>query len=205
MEFEVELKNVLICLFDRVEGIKFTSSLGRVLSSLLCGVAASLSSNSRTMADLKPADVELCKLHFEIYDSFAEGKIDAADLGPLMRSLDLRVTEAMVEKAGGSKDRGAKKMTVEEILPIYSQLKKEKDMGTLNDFIEGLKVYDKMDNGTLMAAELSHVLQSLGEILTTKEAEEIMADCSGAEDEEGFIKYEHFAKTLLGGPFPAKK
>jgi len=157
------------------------------------------------MADLKPNEVELCKLHFEIYDSFAEGKVDAQDLGPLMRSLDLRVTEAMVEKAGGTKNRGEKKLTVEEILPIYSQLKKEKDMGTLNDFIEGLKVYDKSDNGTLMAAELSHVLQSLGEILTTKEAEEIMADCGGPEDEEGFIKYEHFAKALLGGPFPEKK
>lgn len=157
------------------------------------------------MADLKPAEVDLCKLHFEIYDTFAEGKMDAADLGALMRSLDVRVTEAMVEKAGGSKNRGEKKMTVEEVLPIFSQLKKEKDMGTLNDFIEGLKVYDKADNGTLMAAELAHVLQSLGEILTGKEVDEIMADCAGPEDEEGFIKYEHFAKTLLAGPYPAKK
>jgi len=156
------------------------------------------------MADLKPAEVDMCKLHFEIYDSFAEGKIDAQDLGPLMRSLDLRVTEAMVEKAGGTKNRGEKKLTVEEVLPIFSQLKKEKDMGTLNDFLEGLKVYDKLDNGTLMAAELAHVLQSLGEVLTTKEAEEIMADCGGTEDEEGYIPFAPFAKKLLGGPFPEK-
>ncbi|OQR80196.1 myosin light chain alkali-like [Tropilaelaps mercedesae] len=157
------------------------------------------------MADLKPAEVDMCKLHFEIYDTFAEGKMDAADLGSLMRSLDLRPTEAMIEKAGGAKNRGEKKLTVEEVMPIYSQLKKEKDMGTLNDFIEGLKVYDKLENGTLMAAELSHVLLSLGEVMTDREVDEVMAACSGPQDEEGFIKYEHFAKTLLAGPYPEKK
>lgn len=157
------------------------------------------------MADLKPAEVDMCKLHFEIYDTFAEGKMDAADLGSLMRSLDLRITEAMVEKAGQTKNRGEKKLTVEEVLPIYSQLKKEKDMGTVNDFIEGLKVYDKMENGTLLAAELSHVLMSLGEVMTEKEVDEVMSTCSGPQDEDGFIKYQHFAKTLLAGPYPEKK
>lgn len=152
----------------------------------------------------------MCKLHFEIYDTFAEGKMDAADLGSLMRSLDLRPTEAMIEKAGGSKNRGEKKMTVEEVLPIYSQLKKEKDMGTLNDFIEGLKVYDKLENGTLMAAELSHVLLSLGEVMTDREVDEIMAACSGPQDEDGFIKYERkypdspcSVRTSLPEEFPA--
>lgn len=157
------------------------------------------------MADLKPDQVDMCKLHFEIYDTFAEGKMDAVDLGSLMRSLDVRPTEAMIEKAGGTKLRGEKKMAFEEVLPIYSQLKKEKDMGTLNDFIEGLKVYDKVDNGTLMAAELAHVLMSLGEVMNEREVEDVMAACSGPQDEEGFIKYEHFAKTLLAGPFPEKK
>lgn len=116
--------------------------------------------------------------------------MDAADLGSLMRSLDLRITEAMVEKAGQTKNRGEKKLTIEEVLPIYSQLKKEKDMGTLNDFIEGLKVYDKLENGTLMAAELSHVLLSLGEVMTDREVDEIMSSCAGPQDEDGFIKYQ---------------
>ncbi len=54
-------------------------------------------------------------------------------------------------------------MTFEEFLPIYSQIKKDKDVGAYEDFMEGLKVYDKAENGTMLAAELAHILLSLGE------------------------------------------
>lgn len=53
-------------------------------------------------------------------------------------------------------------MTLEEFLPIYSQLKKDKDCGAYEDLAEGLKVYDKNENGTMMAGELAHVMLSLG-------------------------------------------
>lgn len=53
----------------------------------------------------------------------------------------------------------------ENFLPIYSEVRKSKDMGQLEDLLEGLKVYDKNENGTMMAAELAHVLLSLGKSL----------------------------------------
>lgn len=53
-------------------------------------------------------------------------------------------------------------LTIEEFLPIYSQAKKEKEAGAFEDFMEGLKVYDKAENGTMLAGELAHVLLSLG-------------------------------------------
>lgn len=56
-----------------------------------------------------------------------------------------------------------KKLKVEEFLPIFSQVKKEKkDQGCYEDFLECLKLYDKEENGKMMAAELSHSLLSLG-------------------------------------------
>ena len=58
-------------------------------------------------------------------------------------------------------------MTFEEFLPIYSQIKKEKEVGAYEDFMEGLKVYDKAENGTMLAGELAHVLLSLGESLVS--------------------------------------
>nr|3JBH_C Chain C, MYOSIN 2 ESSENTIAL LIGHT CHAIN STRIATED MUSCLE [Aphonopelma]3JBH_D Chain D, MYOSIN 2 ESSENTIAL LIGHT CHAIN STRIATED MUSCLE [Aphonopelma]3JBH_I Chain I, MYOSIN 2 ESSENTIAL LIGHT CHAIN STRIATED MUSCLE [Aphonopelma]3JBH_J Chain J, MYOSIN 2 ESSENTIAL LIGHT CHAIN STRIATED MUSCLE [Aphonopelma]6SO3_C Chain C, Myosin 2 essential light chain striated muscle [Lethocerus indicus]6SO3_D Chain D, Myosin 2 essential light chain striated muscle [Lethocerus indicus]AMB19042.1 myosin alkali light len=152
------------------------------------------------MADLKAAEVEKAREHFEIYDWEGEGKIDARDLGDLLRSLDCKPTLAMVKKNGGSDKRGEKKLTLEEFLPIFSQIKKEKEVGTLEDFMEGLKVYDKAENGTMLAAELAHVLLSLGERLTDIECEEIMRVCD--EDDDGFLKYEPFVKTIIAGPFP---
>ncbi|KAG9511374.1 Myosin light chain alkali [Fragariocoptes setiger] len=157
------------------------------------------------MADLKPAEVERAKLHFDIYDFEGIGKVDALHLGDLLRSLDLRPTNAIVEKNGGTKKRGEKKLTLEEFLPIYSQVKKEKESGAYEDFMEGLKVYDKNENGAMMEAELAHVLLSLGEKLTDAECEEIMSAVAGPADEDGFIKYEAFIKKLMAGPFPEEK
>ena len=120
-------------------------------------------------------------MHFDIYDFEGEGKVDCKFLGDLLRSLDLRPTNATVDKNGGTKRKGTifvplnfdcvnliyenlgeKKLTLEEFLPIYSQVKKDKDVGAYEDFMEALKVYDKMENGTMMEGELGHILLSLG-------------------------------------------
>lgn len=131
--------------------------------------------------------------------------MDAFNLGDLLRSLDLRPTNAIIEKNGGTKKRGEKKLSLEEFLPIYSQVKKEKESGAFEDFVEGLKVYDKNDNGSMLEAEMAHILLSLGEKLTDAECEEIMGSVSGPADEDGFIKYEAFIKKLMAGPFPEGK
>jgi len=154
------------------------------------------------MADLKPPEVEKARHHFDIYDFEGESKVDYFNLGDLLRSLDLRPTQAMIEKSGGTKKKGEKKITFEEFLPIYSQIKKEKEVGAFEDFMEGLKVYDKAENGTMLEGELAHVLLSLGEKLTDAEVEEIMKTCAGQEDEDGFIKYEAFIRAVMAGPFP---
>ena len=96
---------------------------------------------------------------------------------------------------------GEKMLTVEEFLPIYSQMKKDKDIGAYEDLVEGLKVYDKNENGKMMSAELAHTLLMLGEKLSDEEVEDIMKECAGPDDEEGFMKYEDFVKKLLAGPF----
>ena len=58
--------------------------------------------------------------------------------------------------------KGEKFVTFEEFLPIFSQVKKDKDVGAFEDLVEGLKVYDKLENGCMLGAELAHVLLFLG-------------------------------------------
>lgn len=43
------------------------------------------------------------------------------------------------------------------------QVKVQKDVGSYEDFIECLKLYDKEENGTMIGAELEHSLKALGE------------------------------------------
>ena len=58
-----------------------------------------------------------------------------------------------------------KKVTFEQFLPMLAQIKRQAEPANVADFIEGLRVFDKENNGTVLGAELRHVLVSLGELV----------------------------------------
>lgn len=149
------------------------------------------------MADLSDQEVSQVQFAFEIYDQEGKGELDGTMLGPVLRALNLNPTEAFIEKLGGTKKKDEKKFTFEEFLPIYSQVKKDKDQGVYEDFIECLKLYDKAENGLMAYAELYHILITLGEKLEEKEVDEIFKDCIDPEDDEGMIPYVPFIKKFM--------
>jgi len=138
---------------------------------------------------------------FNLFDDVGDGKIDAVQIGTVARALGLKPTQAQVTKAAGAeyKRTGEKRFSLEEFLPIYEQLQKEKEVGTFADFMEGLRVFDKEECGKILVAELRHALLALGERLTVEEADEIV---SGIEDSDGNVNYESFIKKVMAGPFP---
>ncbi|XP_022215030.1 myosin light chain alkali isoform X1 [Drosophila obscura] len=151
------------------------------------------------MADVPKREVENVEFVFEVMGSANEG-IDAVDLGDALRALNLNPTLSLIEKMGGTKKRNEKKIKMDEFLPIYSQVKKEKEQGCYEDFIECLKLYDKEENGTMMLAELQHALLALGESLDDEQVEALFADCMDPEDDEGFIPYSQFIQRLMSDP-----
>jgi len=149
------------------------------------------------MADLPRADVEKAEFAFSIYDADGSNKIDAFDLGDVLRALNTNPTLAMIEKLGGTKKRGEKLLSLEEFLPIYAQVKKDKEQGCYEDFLECLKLYDKNENGMMLLAELNHALLALGENLDNEQVEAVFKDCMGEENDDGEIKYAQFLKNMM--------
>ncbi|XP_040839799.1 myosin light chain 6B isoform X3 [Ochotona curzoniae] len=141
--------------------------------------------------------LEEFKEAFELFDRVGDGKILYSQCGDVMRALGQNPTNAEVLKVLGnpkSDELKSRRVDFETFLPMLQAVAKNRDQGTYEDYLEGLRVFDKEGNGKVMGAELRHVLTTLGEKMTEEEVETVLA---GHEDSNGCINYEAFLKHIL--------
>jgi len=155
--------------------------------------------------DLSAHDVEKANFVFGIYDFQGNDTMDAFFIGDALRALNLNPTLEQIEKLGGAKVKKQKFLKPAEFLPIYSEAKKEKDVGDYNDCMELMRLYDKQENGFCLFAELRFILLSLGEKMTEKEVDPLLAELCDEEDDEGWIPYQPFLERLCKFPTPKRE
>lgn len=154
------------------------------------------------MTDLSADDIEDVQEVFDLFDFWdgRDGLVDAAKVGELLRCTGLNPTNAMIVKNGGTQKFGQKQYKFEEILPIYKAVNAESDTGTFADFMEAFKTFDREGQGYVAAAEIRHVLRTMGERLTDDDITTVMKHTGTEEDLDGNVKYEEFVKKVQAGP-----
>uniref|UniRef100_K7F5F9 Myosin light chain 6 n=1 Tax=Pelodiscus sinensis TaxID=13735 RepID=K7F5F9_PELSI len=120
---------------------------------------------------------------FQLFDRTGDGRILYSQCGDVMRALGQNPTNAEVMKVLGnpkSDEMNTKTLSFEQFLPLLQTIAKNKDQGSFEDYVEGLRVFDKEGNGTVMGAELRHVLSTPGERPSQEEVEGTSSPCSSA-------------------------
>jgi len=150
-------------------------------------------------------DKEKVAFTYGIYDFDGSGKMDAFWIADALRALGLNPTEAQAEALGASKQKKKNFVSIDEFEVIYDKQLHDKDQGCYDDYMEVLRLYDKMEDGTLPFAELRHVLLAIGERFEDANVlDSFLAETMDEEDEEGFVPYQPFAKRLTADQLSAQ-
>jgi Ca2+-binding EF-hand superfamily protein len=95
-------------------------------------------------------------------------------------------------------DLARKQVSFEEFLPVMAEVSKLPPTGNKEDYLEGLKVFDKEGNGYVNVVEIQHVLGTLGEALDQDEVKEIF---DGIEiNSQGNMKFSSFVAHFMADP-----
>uniref|UniRef100_A0A3P9K694 Zgc:153867 n=1 Tax=Oryzias latipes TaxID=8090 RepID=A0A3P9K694_ORYLA len=151
------------------------------------------------MSDFTDDQIMEFKEVFSLFDRTGEGKITYSQCGDVMRALGQNPVNAEVLKVLGnpkSEEMNYKTLDFEQFLPMLHAITKNKEQGSFEDIVEGLRIFDKEGNSTVMGAELRHVLTTLGEKMTEEEVETLLA---GHEDANGCIHYEELVRMVMSG------
>ena len=104
------------------------------------------------------------RLVFSLYDDRGDNQIPKHYLGEALRALGLNPTEAEIRLLLVDLNR-VERLSMQQFQVIFERLNRQKDyVVPAEEFIDGLRVFDRDGNGLIPATELRHLLTTLGRV-----------------------------------------
>jgi len=130
---------------------------------------------------------------FMLFDKDEDGVLTYPELNVVMKSLGQRPSEKellrMVREV--SEDRIYDTIEFNEFLQMMSKQMRNYSQDSLRD---AFRIFDKDDDGLISVEELRNIMLRLGEKMTDKELDEMIAEANC--DKDGHIDYEEFVLVL---------
>ncbi|KAK5743104.1 Calmodulin [Elasticomyces elasticus] len=150
---------------------------------------------SDSMADsLTEEQVSEFKEAFSLFDKDGDGQITTKELGTVMRSLGQNPSESELQDMINEVDAD-NNGTIDFPEFLTMMARKMKDTDSEEEIREAFKVFDRDNNGFISAAELRHVMTSIGEKLTDDEVDEMIREAD--QDGDGRIDYNEFVQLMM--------
>jgi calmodulin len=131
---------------------------------------------------------------FSLFDKNGDGQITNQELGTVMRSLAQNPSESELQDMIDEVDADhSGSIDFSEFLAMMAR--KMRDTDSEEEIREAFKVFDRDNNGYISAAELRHVMTSIGEKLTDDEVDEMIREAD--KDGDGRIDYQEFVQLML--------
>ena len=131
---------------------------------------------------------------FSMFDKDNSGKMSTKDLATVMRALGSNPTEAELQdmlKEVDSNNTGF--ITYNDFVNLMKR--KMTDTDTEEEIKEAFRVFDRDNDGIISAAELRHIMTTLGEKLSDDEVDEMIREADTQGD--GQIRYDNFVRIMM--------
>merc|ERR1711934_102602 len=166
--------------------------MGQLLEKMARGRAAA----DKRAADLKNlTDEQKAELReaFDLFDTDGSGAVDAAELHTAMKALGFEPKKEEIAKMVKEMDKdGDATVDFEEFCKMMAEKMNQKD--GKEELLKGFKLFDDDNTGKISFKNFQRVAKELGENLSAKELEEIIAEAD--TDGDGEINQEEFLKVM---------
>lgn len=142
---------------------------------------------------LSEKEIAECHETFRAFDKDGNGSFDRQELAMVLASTGRVYTEEQIQKAMDriSHQKGAKSITFEQFGAL---LRVEVDLSLEAKAARRFEQFDSDGNGEISLQELKKCIQSMDDLVTTAEIEEMLKTCD--EDHNGSVSFEEFLKLM---------